>query len=867
MSSHADPNQTVSAATVKPFLESCGYTGSLIQQQFPLGDGPTVPLVAFAHAPADARTACIAVIEEDLGTPQIVAQCRPLAAPIVFVCGKLGLEWWQQTSPAPVRHGPPTPPGGLAGFFNVRQGEFAPDVIYRAKTWGRFDTQYQRTFVDLGLMPLVEGEIGRELTTLIFRNVQELKSLLRWDTLSDKQGQWLLKSVFWIVSAKILRDKQVARFAKLDPLDVEPLLNAIANHYDAEKIPIRNERQRKALTQIAADITQFSNLRLATTEALAYVYENAVISKATRQALGTHSTPSYLVDYVVGKLMPWIREIPLEQRNVFEPACGHAAFLCSAMRLLTELLPKEKSAAAQRHSYLRTRIHGCDIDEFALEIARLSLSLTDIPNPDGWDLTAGDMFHGDRLETKSRNATIFLANPPFENFSTESRSWYEKRGVELRHINKTTELLARALPALPEGAVLGVVVPQGLLHSKNAISTRRLLTTGFELQEICLFPDKVFTFSGMESAILIARKFAAKPTARVHYRRVRERDIDDFRNDYRATLDTSVQQSTFRPSYDLRIPDLGEVWEYCRRYPPFEESAEIGQGFTFKGKSLPPRTIKFSNRPFPGAVRGFLSLTEDIELHELPREYWLNLSEQAILRPRHGTAAGSAQVVFNETRSSRGVWRLKAFIDLTGRPVTGRFNVVRPRRPLSLELFWAVCNSPIANAYAFSHSGNRHNDAGMMRAMPVPDLTKEATRSVTEAVHRYLAYVRPSREILQPPPNEKIARELLLRVDNEVLKLYSLPRELEWQLLDYFAGSARRSSVQVRPLLPRQIQGATLTRRLPGDHVGLAGNESPTRSTHPKESRTHDFTPRADRTRTPPVVGVVPRALARTSAS
>ncbi|MFI5460679.1 MAG: N-6 DNA methylase, partial [Isosphaerales bacterium] len=571
MFSLADPERAVSATVVKPFLANFGYTGSLLQHQFPLGNGQTVPLVAFAHAPADARTACIAVIEADHGTPGIVAEYRHLAAPLVFVCGMLGLEWWNQTSKTPVRCGDPIPPDGLASFFTAHHDEFAPDAIYRAKTWGRFDTQYQRSFVDLGLMPLVEEGIGQELTTLISRNVQKLKSLLGWDTLSEKQGQWVLKSVFWIVSAKILRDKEVGRFAKLDPLDVEPLLDAIAEHYDAERIAARSGRQRKALIEIADDVTRFSNLRLATTESLAYVYENAMISKATRQALGTHSTPSYLVDYIVGKLTPWIADIPLEHRNVFEPACGHAAFLVSAMRLLTELLPKDKLAAAQRRSYLRSRIHGCDKDDFALEIARLSLSLTDIPNPDGWDLVAGDMFQRGRLETKARTATILLANPPFENFSSESRSWYEKRGIELRHVNKTTELLARVLPELPSGAVLGIVVPQGFLHSKNAVPVRRLLTTGFELQEICLFPDKVFTFSDMESAILIARKQGCKPTAEVRYRRVRERAIGDFRNEYRATLDLSVRQSTFQKSHDLRIPDLGAVWDYCRRFRPFQE--------------------------------------------------------------------------------------------------------------------------------------------------------------------------------------------------------------------------------------------------------------------------------------------------------
>jgi N-6 DNA Methylase len=787
----SDSQVTVPASAVKPFLELCGYTGSLLQRSFSLGEGRSVPLVGFARPPADARTSCIAVLEANSGSEELVATCRPLAAPLVFVCGKLGLEWWQQTSVAAVRQGPPIPMDRLESFFRTHRSEFSPNAIYRAKTWGRFDTQYQRSFVDVGLMPVVEGRIGEELTTLVSRSVEALKSLLGWRTPSDEQGQWLLKSVFWIVSAKILRDKEVGRFAKLDPLDVEPLLDAIAEHYDAKRVSINSDRQRRALGEIAADVTQFSDLRLATTESLAYVYENALISKATRQELGTHSTPSYLVDYVVGRLTPWITEIPMDVRNVFEPACGHAAFLVSAMRVLTELLPEEKAVSARRHRYLRSRVHGCDIDEFALEIARLSLSLTDIPNPDGWDLFAGDMFEGDRLERKSRDATIFLANPPFENFSPESRVAYKNRGVEFRHVNKTAELLARALPELRNGAVLGVVVPQGFLNSKNALDVRRLLTTQFEVQEICLFPDKVFKFSDMESAILVARKHERSSSARVRYRRVRERDIDAFQKDYRATIDVMATQSRFESSCDLRIPDLEAVWERCDGFQKFEAIAEIGQGFAFKGKDLAPGVITSSDRRFPGAVRGFLAFDEGLGLHELPRAVWLNLSGEAIRRPLHGTAQGLSQVLVNEAPSSRGPWRLKALIDFEGHPVTGRFNVVRPRGSQPLELLWALCNSPVANAYAFGHSGKRHNDAGMIRAMPIPELNGKAAIAVTEAAHRYLDYVRPGAEVLQRPTDERIAKELLLRVDNEVLRLYSLPRELEWQVLNYFAGWAR----------------------------------------------------------------------------
>ena len=99
--------------------------------------------------------------------------------------------------------------------------------------------------------------------------------------------------------------------------------------------------------------------------------------------------------YIVGRLRPWIGEIAVGDRRVFEPACGHAAFLISAMRLLTNLLPPNWQEP--RRDYLRRRLHGLEIDSFALEIARLSLTLADVPNPNGWALTEGDMFLARRL--------------------------------------------------------------------------------------------------------------------------------------------------------------------------------------------------------------------------------------------------------------------------------------------------------------------------------------------------------------------------------------------------------------------------------------------------------------------------------------
>jgi hypothetical protein len=411
---------TIAAVLLKPDsirgpLRDCGYRSDLIHSDFRYGDHKTAPLVGFAQPPLDSRSACVAVLSADREPRLAVEACRPLGTPLVFVCFQNTLQWWKQG----VRSGDyleSIPANNVDLFFQRNHVKFSPEAVYRAKTWGRFRTEYQLSFVDLGLMPLVEEQVGRSLGTLIERNVSALKNHIGWEEVTEEQGHWLLQTIFWLVSAKILRDKHVERFENLDLNDVEQVFDRLAKHYGTKRLAVGSMKKLEALRESARTIDQFSSLSLTTTESLAYVYENTLISKETRSSLGTHSTPSFLVDYVLGNLSDWIEQIPVNERSVFEPACGHAAFLVSAMRLLTELLPPEKAIPSRRGPYLRSRLHGTDIDPFALELARLSLTLTDIPNPDGWDLMAQDMFVGGRLAEQAKRNTILLANPPFDNF-------------------------------------------------------------------------------------------------------------------------------------------------------------------------------------------------------------------------------------------------------------------------------------------------------------------------------------------------------------------------------------------------------------------------------------------------------------------
>ncbi len=811
---------------IRDGLLGVGFRKDRLRSDLPIPDRDgTVPLLAFADRPFDSRTASVAVIQgQEIGDSDIAA-LRPLGAPLVFACLPGHFQFWTQGANRPAFQRRLTA-RQLPRFFDQNRQDFAPGSIYRAKVWGRLEDSYQLEFVDAGLMPLVEEEAGRKLTQLVERVVTGTKKQLGWGkSFSDADGRWLIQSTFWLLAAKILQDKEVRGFVRLNLTDVKLVYERLAKHYDSRAprpVRVGGRARQDALVAAAEQIKSFGHCGCVSTEALAHVYESALIDRVTRRKLGTHSTPTWLVDYIVGRLRPWIEdEIPVEERRVFEPACGHAAFLISAMRLLSEVLPTDWHEA--RHGYLRRRLHGIEIDRFALEIARLSLTLADVPNPNGWALTEATMFPTDRLERGVREATIVLGNPPFENFDTKDRrqAWLP---------NKAAETFRRVVEYLPQGGVFGFVLPQTFLHSKQATAVRETLLRDYEIDEISLFADKVFRYGESESAVVIGRRLAqgASRTYTVRYQRVREGQIEEFSRTYQPGSAERVTSERFvnSGSSSLFVPDLDAVWGFLSALQKLKKFAEVGKGFEHKPEhdpTLPANTVRESPVEIEGVelTPGFARWTKQQLTHQLPAIVWLNLDPDTIKCPRKGTTTGIPQVLLNYARVSREAWRLKAIIDEQGHPVTSRFNVVRPKPGgPCLRVIWAILNSPIGNAYAYSISGKRDVLAGDIRQMRVPDFTKCDLAHLERAVADYLEVARtiPVEEKRQPrkqrrkedsrqknlfadmadreaPPNDALKEQLKVlhwRIDAEVLRLYNLPAAMERKVLDLFRGIRRR---------------------------------------------------------------------------
>jgi len=173
---------------------------------------------------------------------------------------------------------------------------------------------------------MVEAEAGTQLCRLIERMMRVTSERLRWAknaNLEENDAQWLVKANFWLLAARLLRDKRVPNFKRINLEDIEGTFKRVTRHYGASMPLSLPKNRQQALQHAVAELQRHGSLELVSTETLAHVYENALITKQTRKALGTHSTPSWLVDFIFSKLAPWIDELPANARRVYEPTCGH----------------------------------------------------------------------------------------------------------------------------------------------------------------------------------------------------------------------------------------------------------------------------------------------------------------------------------------------------------------------------------------------------------------------------------------------------------------------------------------------------------------------------------------------------------------
>ncbi|MHB9016492.1 MAG: N-6 DNA methylase, partial [Sulfurovum sp.] len=365
-------------------------------------------------------------------------------------------------------------------------------------------------------------------------------------------------------------------------------------------------------------------------------------------------------------------------------------------------------------------------------------------------------------------------------------------------VPKPLVFLRRILPHLQTGAMIGVVMPRSFLYADKYGEVRNTILKDFRILSITTLPDRVFTHSDAETALVVARKQPGRKTAMVLHREVRDADKVNFRLRNKVSREEAVSQTYFEreKAGRLVLPALHEVWDRLQHNETLQAVANVKTCIRYKeGTHL---DCIFQTKPFPESKPGFYNITDDFMQFTGARHVFMSVKKD-LMRDEGEILQhewNKPKIILPASRMSRGHWRFAAAIDTKGRLLNRRFYAVWPKNEsVDVKVLAALLNAPLAQAFVYCHQTERDILINQYEAIPTPPLSTlvESGAVIGALVSRYMEQVGKDVE-------DAVAT--LMRIDAEVMRMYKLPPRLERQILDLFWGESRRVDVQFNGYIP-----------------------------------------------------------------
>jgi hypothetical protein len=785
-------------------LRGLSYRGSLIEEDYSFTDWFSstkfeVKAAAFAQTPVSYESACIGVIRSNgvAGVAEI-DKCRSLGAPVILEIGQSEVCEWV-VSRHQGQHGLVNRHSfdRMVELFATRGADWKPESLLRAKNIGSFNWAPQMNLF-AGLLPELEEQIQQNLDPLLRDALSRTRDAYRDSAGRDPDPSQIFKLVFWLLTAKVFRDRRVNGFANLATVpDPDLLLEAVARQY-GEGVPrLLNRAAREVAVACIWANLDFRNLSV---EILSQIWAITLVDDETKRRLGIHRTPRTIVRYIIDR-------IPFQQwgddkRIILEPCCGSGVFLIGAMNKLRAQQKLFGATPGERHAYFVKHLAGIEKDPFGVEISRLALTLADFPNPGGWNIANEDVFDDGVLDKFLPKAGVVLCNPPFRDFDIKE----ERPRYRLSSALKPVELLNRVLDDLHPSGVLGFVLPRRVVDGRGYAGVRNRLVERFGSIHLTVLPDRAFE-ADPEVALLIATEPIPHHATQVSFSKVSD-DVSAWRRFELAnevTFDHVAEIEPAQAKSSLGLPELPEVWDFLINFPSLEDVAELHRGIEWNlpltkkgGGSETGNRARFVKKSREKGYWPGVPPRAKFNVFERPLTQFLSLKEKDARGHSYEHEWGKPKAIVNKSTRRRGNWRMAAFPDSEGLTCYQTFIAVWPKSPVYDELVLsAILNSPVANAFVATREGKTDITVEVLARVPVPHLTEEEANRIRDLIRRY----RKTDMFSGGASPER----LLMEIDAIVLSGYRMPPRLERQVLDFFRGANRPTPYTFGDYLPNEL--------------------------------------------------------------
>lgn len=769
-----------------------GYRGPLLERNYQFTDwfGSTaeqssIPAAAFGRTPVDYDSACIAVFFQNGGSPPL--RYRALGAPFAIEVQDNGIVPWfiGHGTDSTRQAGNRIPADAMDRFFRDIAQRWSPVEVLRAKNIGKPVGPTEIDWVDRGLIPALEKEISGKLDRLLREALTAGQKAYRKNTGQAVEIEALYRLVFRFIAAKVFHDRRVPGFIQLDANEnARHVLQSVCSFYREPNNHVTDQATQEAVAAALWTKLGFQNLSV---DALALIAEDTLVDGDLRKQHGIHSTPRSIARYIVEHLP--IGDIAEGERRIVEPCSGHGVFLVAALKRLRDLLGPGWTEQ-ERHRYFIKNLHGYERDAFAREVCKLSLTLADFPNPNGWNVHPADVFTSRKFADALAEARVVLCNPPFEDFKKKEKAQYGSAvGTSKPH-----DVLQRTLRYCHKDACLGFVLPRAFVDGQSYRQTRRELAERFASVDLVALPDKVFRHAEVEAVLLLAHSPEPHDRARVHFSEVLKPQLPHFlESGVVGRMDTAALTVTEAEAKGFHVPVMQEIWERLAHLPKLGSIVEIHRGVEWQSPFDESKYISLKEKT--GWWRGLRNVDEGFEAFSPPKPCWLNPDPKHRRRNSWNFDWKKPKVIANAARKARGSWRLAASPDFSGLVCTQRYHCLWPTNGWGVKALAGLLNSPLVSAFIASYEGTRDVRKVTLLDCPIPLLSPNDMVVLEGLVDDYMAALNDKPEarfeLWGGGSWEQRAHKILLQMDALILKSYGLPPWLERRLLDFFRGERR----------------------------------------------------------------------------
>lgn len=488
-----------------------------------------------------------------------------------------------------------------------------------------------------------------------------------------------------------------------------------------------------------------------------------------RKEQGIYYTPTYIVDYIVtNALKPILDKCnsieDIQSIKVLDPACGSGSFLIRAMEMIFQKYKKYNPRADEftKINILLNNIYGVDLDEQAVEIARLNLLISALdsrmPLPDLSDniKTGNSLISGTNTELEKAfgknfrdkkpfnwieefprvfnrenpGFDVIIGNPPYIDSEQMSKSMTDDRAFIARKYESAKGnwdifciFIERALELCRQSGYQSFIVPNKLISADYATVVRKILS---EQNSIISLRDyskvKVFTIS-VYPIVYVARKAKPESTALLEFAEPTE---SGFEIDRRALL-----YETFSNKGEWRLQRTVENSELMQKISDPINTSSLDNFGTVLGAATVSEAYTLKNYIKDDQENSFMMVNSGTidrftPLWGLKKMRYLGLSLlcptiktddlRKVSETRHNQAAHSKIIIANMTI------RLEAMLDARGEYMAGKSTSIVIPFKSSYSLL-AILNSKVINYFFTNRFEANHLQGGAIRTGP-PELRR-----------------------------------------------------------------------------------------------------------------------------------------------